>query len=612
MADESSSYDVNIRTTADESGVDQTNAGLDSVDQKAAAINERQASLAAQKEAISAKQLAALQAEALGETEIAAALEREVALRRLALELQEQSAISESEALAIAQARSAEEDKVYGKAGKFKLLQNFGIDANTTRTLGIAAFAGFQLQQYITEAAKHYDEMRITGEKESAELEKQVQSWKEMAASAKDLNDIGKLQESITQHAREQIEKLRTLPAEGTKGFFQNAADSTIIWNNALLRAIGVQKQFKTSTDEAADALSSEISAQARAGEVFTNSARKNAEAIRAIAALPYPEALAKARSEIQRLGAEQDTLNRSDEKQEATWQRKQAQINQLATTIAQLTDRQELLTKQEDLTRKIALESDPEKRSALQGELDQLNVKLLLQKQIQDATDRAAKSGKGLSDAERKAIEDQIGPLSRKVQLLREAADLASGSQKASIEKQIEALTGAKAPDDSLKNWLKGITAEAGYSDDAIKNAQRQLEALDAKAKQLAIDQKLAEAGAIKDQSPAKPQQPLSTYPGLHPYGDAESIGQGADEIGKAVADAAGKLKAGIDGAVSKIEPAFGPVSTSIDGIAKAIDDGVGQLAGAVTSSVSGIVSSFSRKAADLQKQIDAIRSNL
>src|SRR3954469_18833676 len=123
MADESSSYDVNIRTTADESGVDQANAGLDSVDQKAAAINERQVSLNAQKETIAAKQLAALQAEALGQTEVATALEREVALRRLALELQEQSAISEAEALAIAEARSAEEDKVYGKAGKFKLLQ---------------------------------------------------------------------------------------------------------------------------------------------------------------------------------------------------------------------------------------------------------------------------------------------------------------------------------------------------------------------------------------------------------------------------------------------------------------------------------------------------------
>jgi len=191
-------YEVEIRTTADPSGANETKAALASVGDEAIAIDERQAGLAAQKQEIAVAQLKALQAEALGQEEVAVVLQREVSLRTLALRLQQESNITEVEAVAIAQARSVEDDKVYGKAGKFKLLQNLGVDSNTAKTLGIAALAGFQLSSYIEEAAKYYDDLRITGEKESVELQKQVESWRAMAASAKDLNDVTKLQESIT------------------------------------------------------------------------------------------------------------------------------------------------------------------------------------------------------------------------------------------------------------------------------------------------------------------------------------------------------------------------------------------------------------------------------
>jgi hypothetical protein len=602
MADESSSYDVNIRTTADESGVAQANAGLDSVDAKAAAINERQVGLNAQKETIAAKQLAALQAEALGQTEVATALEREVALRRLALELQEQSAISEAEALAIAEARSAEEDKVYGKAGKFKLLQNFGIDANTTRTLGIAAFAGFQLQQYITEAAKHYDEMRITGEKESAELEKQVQSWKEMAASAKDLNDIGKLQESITQHAREQIEKLRTLPAEGTKGFFQNAADSTIIWNNALLRAIGVQKQFKTSTDEAADALSGEIVAQGRLGQTLIDSATKNAKAISAIVALPYPEAIRKAREEIQRLSTEQETLNRSDAKQEATWQRKQSQISALSSVISQLVDHQALLQKQEELTSKVGLESDPQKRAALQKELDDLNLQLLLKKQIDQANADAAEHGKKLSADQQKDIENENKALAAKIKLLRELQTL---NPQADYGKQADKLLDVKPPTvaQTAKAYYEKVIADVDKTASEWEKARAKFELEQIKLQEL----KTLDKGSTPP--------PLSKPGGL----DRDLDALQKKSSGQPVSQDLDKLEAKVGDGLSTVATAVGEVADNISGqfdtvvevfgnLPDALDEGLGKIGGAVQ----GLSAAITRKTDNLQKQIDAIRDNL
>lgn len=597
-------YEVQIKTTADPSGAQETEASLDRVGDKAASINERQAGLAAQKEALTVAQLKALQAEALGETEVAAELAREVALRRLALQLQEQSNITEAEALAIARLRSVEEDKVYGKAGKFKLLQNVGLDANAAKTLGIAALAGFQLSSYIEEAAKYYDDLRITGEKESVELQKQVESWKEMAASAKDLTDIAKLQESITKTVTDQMEKARQLPSEGTKGFFTNAADAAIIYSNALGRLLHDYGTLKTSTDEAIADARQLAEVQQAAGEVYVRAAQKNAEAVRSLLALPYAEAVERAREEIHRLAEEQELLNRSDKKQEESWQRKQAQIGQLSGAIAQLAAEHELLGRKQELETQIALSSDPAKRASLQKELEGLQLQLLIRQRIKEASDLAAAAGKAWTDAESKAIENEIkGPLEAKLKILRELATI---NPAGGYQKQIDKLLEVKPANatDSAKLFYEKIVADAKSTAGEIQNAKANLE--------LILQQELRDisktTAAPKTPPPGREKLPT----GLKPYGDSEALSQGVDEIGTQVAAGADKLKASIDASVAQIKPAFDPVADAMNQIPTAVTEGAAQITATVTGVATTMRSELGKLAADLQRQIDAIWSAL
>lgn len=598
-------YEVQIKTTADPSGVNETNAGLDSVGAKAVEINERQLGLAAQKEALTVAQLKALQAEALGETEVAAQLQREVALRSLALRLQQQSNISEAEAVAIARARSVEEDKIYGKAGKFKLLQNIGIDSDTAKTLGIAAIAGFQLSSFIEEAAKYYDEMRITGEKESVELQKQVASWRDMSSAARDLNDVAKLQESITKSVVEQLEKARQLPSEGTKGFFQNAADAAVIYSNALGRLLHDYGQLETSTDEAIKDAQRLADVQKAAGDVYVKAAQKNAEAVRALLSLPYADAVEKARTEITRLADEQDRLNRSDVKQEQSWQRKQSQINQLSGAIAQLAANHEQLARKEELETQIALASDPQKRAALQKELQDLQLNLLIRQKIKEASDLAAAAGKGWTDAESKAIQQQIeGPLKEKLKILRELAQInPSGGYDKQIDKVLEVKPATAA--DSAKLFYEKVVADAKSTAAEIQNAKANLE--------LILQQKLRDVAKTTAPPSAPPPGPGKLPNALKPYGDTEAVTQSVDEIGRAVADGADGLKASVDAAVTMIRPAFDPVVEAISSqIPQAFHEGAAEIVAVVSSSSAKAQATISKIAKDLQQQIDTIWQNL
>jgi hypothetical protein len=596
-------YEVQIKTTADETGVEQTEAGLDRVGDKATALNEREVSLARQKEELASAQLRALQAEAVGQEEVAVELQREVGLRATALRLQQQSNISEAEALAIAKARSVEDDKIYGKAGKFKLLQNLGVDSDTTKTLGIAALAGFQLSSYIEEAAKYYDDLRITAEKESVELEKQVQSWKEMAASAKNLNDVSKLQESITKSVAEQMEKARQLPSEGTKGFFQNTYDALVIYDTALRGLIGDNTRYKTSTDDAIAAANELAEVQQKAGDVFVASAKKNAEAIRDIIALPYAEAVRGAREEIKRLSDEQETLNRGDLKQEQSWQRKQSQINQLSAAIAQLAAEHELLGRKEELETQIALATDPAKRAALQKELQELQLQVLIRQKIKEATADAAAAGKGWTDAESKAIDDEIkGPLEAKLKVLRE---LAAINPRGGYQEQIDKLLNVKpaSATDSAKLFYEKIVQDAKATAAEIQNAKANLE--------LILQQELRDL-AKTTAEPAVPKPALEPPKRLQPYGDADAISQGVDEIGRSVAEGTEKIHASIEASVAQIKPAFDPIADAMDQIPDAVNAGAERIVSTVGNISRQMRSELDRLDQDLQTQIDAIWRSL
>jgi hypothetical protein len=593
-------YKVHIATTADSTGAQEIEASLDRVGGKAVAIDERQASLAQQKESIAVQQLKALQAEALGQAEVAAELQREVNLRALALRLQQQSNISEAEALAIAKARSVEGDKIYGKAGKFKLFQNLGLDSDTAKTLGIATLAGFQLSSYIEEAAKYYDDLRITGEKESIELQKQVESWRSMAASARDLNDVSKLQESITKSVTDQLQKARELPSEGTKGFFQNTYDALVIYDTALRQLIGDNTRYTTSTDDAIAVAQKLAEVQQAAGDVYVRAAQKNAEAIRALLALPYAEAVSKAREEIAQLNDEQERLNRSDVKQEQAWQRKQTQIGQLASAIDRLAAEHALLARKEELETQVALATDPQKRASARKELEELQLNVLIRQKIKEATDLAAAAGKGWTDAESKAIENEIrGPLEAKLKILRELAQI---NPAGGYQQQIDKLLHVKPVNatDSAKLFYEKIVQDAKATAGEIQNAKANLE--------LILQQELRDNAKTTTPPTAEPPGKAKLPSGLKPYGDAESATQSAEEIGKAIADSASKMKAAVEASVAQIAPTFDPVSKSIAEIPRAVTEGVASITATVGSLSAAMKSELNRRTQELQQQIDAL----
>jgi hypothetical protein len=628
-------YEVQIKTTADPSGAEETKAALASVGDEAAAIDQRQTGFDAQKQEIAVAQLKALQAEALGQEEVAAALQREVSLRSLALRLQQESNISEAEAVAIAEARSIEDDKIYGKAGKFKLLQNLGVDSNTAKTLGIAALAGFQLSSYIEDAAKYYDDLRITAEKESAELAKQVESWRAMAASAKDLNDVATLQESIVKNVNEQLDKIRQLPSEGTKGFFTNAADAAIIYENALRKLVGRTDLLKTSTDEDIKSVEDHAEALRAAGAVMEKLAKQNEEFAQSVASRPLDQQVDAFIQRLSGLQRQQESVNRATVDGERSYQRLQLQIDGTSKSIIDLAQKEQ--QHEADIEKRIQLErdltaaiGDPAKFSAAQHELESFDLGLRIRQQIKNATDAARLAGIAWSGDEAKAVQAEIeGPLTRKLKLLQEARDLASGPQQVQIQKQIDALTGTPK-DNGLIDFLRGVTAEAGYSETAIENAKSQLDALDAKAKQLALDQKLAEANAIhtpegppipdgrgsqlEGQLNALDQKSKSLETGLDALAtkSTQAIGDSAVKV-QDVKDEQGaqaeKLSNIIKSALDDLPQQFTPISQAIQtDIPKAIEAGTDQMVKAVASSVGALTASFTRRADDIDEQIAAL----
>jgi hypothetical protein len=721
MADKT--FEIAIRTTADPAGVQQIDGELTRLKEEAAsthgvasgssfddtaeqaslrreilateqattaqtteqvALEERRTSIIQQRQALLVSEVEALQLEAAGQTELAAALTEEIALRRAALQIQQSTTLSEEQSLLLARQRIGAESEIaaaqlaqsqsgllsginIGRARQeaTTLVREIATGTVNMRTmgalagalgpaLGISAIAALVVGEVISSIGKKIDDNRISSEKESVEIQKQVQHWKAMAAAAKDFSDVQKLTEEVSLKVSEINEKIRQIPGEASSGFFETELNGLKLITNFL------GTEFETSTDKAIKKQREFRDVIEAAGKTYEASAKHQVEAVRSIIDLPYAQAISKAADAIAQLSVEQENLNRSDKKQEEDWQRKQSTIAALSRTIDDLSQHQVLLTQAEELSAKVSRERDPARHAALQKELDDLREKLLIIAKIKQVSDDSAAAGKAFTEAEAKAIENEVkGPLDAKLKILRQLAELNPGG---GYQKQIDKLLDVKPPDasETTKRFYEKIVADATSTIGEVRSAKANLELLlqqqlrditkiDAKpagsideattgfyAKQLteffkAIgNNSLAEAVGALQADPFNDLQRKFNPRGTNDPGSDRSLdalqnksspsvkgtaaggaelsdaGAKVAEMTKAAADQAKAIGDIMDAALNDIPLAFVPVSEAIQTeIPQAIERGTANLATAVVAAVGSIDNKFA-------KNLEALRLNL
>lgn len=329
-----------------------------------------------QRQTIATMLVEAAQEEAVGHLEVAAAMRGEVEAMQLSLTYQTGAKIPQAEALSLAKQRIAAEaqitaqdraqaalnaeliaqeeaklavaeaqSKVYGRGGQTgNLLKNAGVDAGLATTIGIAVLAGTELNRQINEMARSYDEARLTAEKQSAELEKQIDQWKTMASVAQNMNDVVKVTDSVNKGLEALTEKLRDVKGEGSGGFFQNMTDGLKGWSNTLGDAyqkmlvnngtitqstsdqLIQQGHLKTSTEEAQAAIIEQQASLIKAGQVYEDFAKKQAAWFESLKAQPVADQISAL------IAKEGELIEKQQGVQEGTkaWANYQKQIDEV------------------------------------------------------------------------------------------------------------------------------------------------------------------------------------------------------------------------------------------------------------------------------------------
>ncbi|MGI9086472.1 MAG: hypothetical protein ACR2HH_01825 [Chthoniobacterales bacterium] len=405
MADQSDTFEVNIRTTGDTSGatavkeaIREVNAEAEAAsaragglpgqqrgqvsvaraaevaatqeevaaeealaEKKAAtlALDERRNGLLQQRQALITSEIEALQLEAAGESEQAAAVTAEIAERRAALQIQQTTNLSEEESLILARQKIAAEAELaslktkeaaaIAEANAGSLLAGVNIgkaraEATTlTReiatgtvnmrtvsalagslgpALGTAAIAGLVTAGIIGEIGKKMDESRITAEKESVEFQKQTEHWRATAAAAKDFADVQKLTEEVAKRVNDINERSRQVASEVGSGFFTTELNGLKLISNFF------GTDFKTSTDIAIQEQRDLADQTAATGKVFTDLAQRRAEYVKSLSDLSLTAEIDALKTKIGELVATQETLDRSNTEQANQWKKLQTDVD--------------------------------------------------------------------------------------------------------------------------------------------------------------------------------------------------------------------------------------------------------------------------------------------
>jgi hypothetical protein len=294
-----------------------------------------------------------------------------------------------------------------------------------------------------------------------------------------------------------------------------------------------------------------------------------------------------------------------SDSENEAAQKEAEHHREQIAAINSEVAALQQ---KRTELTKELAVTTDPTKHAALQKEIDDLNLQLLVKQKIKDATDAAAAAGKKWTDAESKALETEIaGPLGQKLKLLQQAAalfDPASADAK-NLQKQVNDLVNMKPPSqDDMPTYLQKIIDDATQSTIAVDAAKRALAGYLVEASQqikvptqpgaptagappsASTQQAAAEAKAATETAAADAKTAIETI--------STSTKQGLDQITIAVTNVS-----------TSIPPLYTPVAEAISSqLTQVISDGNKLILTAITN----VKTAIDRELADQQSQIDSL----
>jgi hypothetical protein len=599
-------YEVNIKTTADESGAQQIEGSLDRVKEKAAEVNaaptrppagpetaiseaavearmtaeERINSIYTQRQILADLELEKTQAIAAGDTERAALLEVELNILRQALQLQTSAALSETEAVAIATERVAAEAQITfqkqlqalaakeqdganalagvslgrARAEAFTLTRELGTGASTTRTIGallgslgpqigIATFAAYLLYQNFDKIEGAIQAVANALAGVDASLAEQIKKGHQFEIT---LRDAGK--KSVDDLASS-VEKLN---------------DEITLLHDDYLKAV------LDGDDKLAASLQKQLTAKTQLRDLYA----EEEQFARSLATLEEQRT-----AELQRQGAIRKTEIQS-----------QSEVTKLEKEIAATRDAGFTNTQKLDLYRQkvldiqaalknlgIAATSPHEAEIKSIALSDEVRLKVLEQvKAWQDVNGEQKKTNAAIDEERRKIEETNAGALAEKIRLLREA-------------EKYNPTAGHGAEADRLEGKGPG----AGKVDESYYKAILDKDPTDVNAN-LAME-------AITKQKIAA-QDVLIKNSGAATTAITDIAKSGTETLAKTVSDTS-----------AAITPLFQPVADRIStDIPRAIEEGVAKLNAAVTAGVGNIAADFKGQIADLQQQIDTIWQNI
>lgn len=538
-----------------------------------------------------------------------------------------------------------------------QLQQNEAAASGISTAIGTGVVAGFALQNVIEQVSSHLDQSRITAEKESVEFQKQAENWRDLAASARTFTDLQKLQESVAKTVNSLYEKTRQVQSEGTKGLYQNAIDSGKLYGNSIASLVGIQSNFKTSTDQEIEALLGQAESAEATGRVYELLARRQIEYAQGLKNLPLAEQITALKQRLGELTTQQEAVDKSTGSGVKQFNQLQVQIDAVGKSVGGLEKKQgtlvETSSRLNQEIKKLNFDqlSKPEQLTSLNTDLETVRAKL------HDIGIEAATPAQALA-----LVGSEISDHANKVRGLALEWIKVGGA----VGKTTEAIATQKAQADQLRikegeeiGQLQKIAAEAAKPNlpigDRIKlltqelqllNQIRQTEQDRIKAANVAHP---AEATRVRDLNQQLQNLPITGRPE-----DADTRGalqqernqlvqqtgvgvEGAstaiDTTIKATNDELTRLKASVEGEGGKIPPAVTDVRTSLEKVLQDVGTGLRDVHGAVEQgtppvvqsvtdlgtvlgigfdgigkSIGGVAANTSRQIAALQSQINSL----
>jgi hypothetical protein len=623
-------YEVQIRTTADPSGAEEIERKLRDVKSEADQINaaptraaaapetaiseaavearmtaeERTSSLIAQRQILIDLELEKTQALASGEVERAAAIESQIAIRQISLQIQTGAALSERESVAIArQLLEAEAQITFQKglqaaasneanAGNLLAGVNLGkarqeatvlgrellTGGNTTRTLGsLLGSLGPAILPVIAEVGALYALM--AGTNTAAQTLGKILggfsfgdliSGLNPEAIAREITAANQLKQKLQEIDKLSFEQLSSNLDKGR----EKLTELTDKYREELLKDDSLLEPIRQKHAEVLQSMRNQVAALTRENELleFERNIKEATAKLeeQRTAEIEKQAALRKAdiaaQSEVTKLEKDISSTRESgfsNTQKVDLYKQKVAEINHELQNLG------------------ISASSPEDAIKKSIGLSDTQRAKILEQvKAWQDVNGEQTKINKAIDDEKKKIDDENKTALAEKIRLLREAAKYnPAGGYDAQADKLAGTGPGSGKVDE---NYYKNVLAQSSPDSQDATNAKLALASLYAKA-----------ADAVKlagDTGDAASKAITDTAKG------------GTDALSKAVTDVS-----------ARITPLFQPVADRIStDIPKAISDGVAQINAAVTAGIGNIANDFKSQVANLQQQINVIWQNL